>query len=351
MGENRFVNPISTRNRVLQFSALSVATEPLLVDSMLERSPVSQALTAVLISVVVLLTVGATVWFVEFVDDALGHGPLPSGLDLRNGYILTIATALLGIAAGGVMIVGVRQAKYFTPQFAWLVYVIVLAPLLLVLLVPLQRFEREVVAGLPLFLMGTAGRSVVAVAFGALLLGALDLRRILPRMVHESARPVARVPGTTPVHGLPGRFTPNAWRSLSFMQEEAQRFDHAYMGTEHLLLGLLRDPGSQASRVVVNLGGELASIKSQLEGVIGRRGSLFTGTSGLTRRCQRVIEGASRVARTAGERTVSTGHLLYALVEQPEDVTAQMLESTGVTAERVSSELRHLGPETEERSG
>ena len=316
---------------------------------MAERSPVSQVLAAVLISALVLLTVGVTVWFVELVDDALGHGPLHSGLTPRNTYILTIATALLGMAAGGAMIVGVRQAKYFTPQFAWLVYVIVLVPLLLLLLTPLERFGREVVAGLPTFLLGIAGRSVVTVALGALLLGALDLRRILPRMVHESARPVPVVPGTSVVRGLPGRFTSHAWRSLSFMQEEAQRFDHAYMGTEHLLLGLLRNPQSQASRVIVNLGAELANIKSQLEGVIGRRGSLFTGTSGLTRRCQRVIEGASRVARTSGERTVGTGHLLYALVEQPEDMAAQLLESAGITAERVGSELRHLGPETEER--
>ena len=317
---------------------------------MVERSPVKQAMSAVLISFIVLAVIAAATWFVTRTVDALGTGPLPSTLPARNAYILTIATGLLSVATGGVTLLGVRQAKFFTPQFAWLVYVIVSVPLVLLLLTPLQRFDHPTFLGLPTFLMSAAGRAVVAVAVGALLLGSLDLRRIVPGLVHESARPVPLVPGTTVVRGLPGRFTSNAWRALSFMQEEAQRFDHAYMGTEHLLLGLLREPDSQASRVIVNLGVDLAAVKTQLEGVIGRRGSLYTGTSGLTRRCQRVIEGASRVARTDGERTVSTGHLLQALVEQSEDVAAQLLDSAGVTAQRVSAELHHLGPETEEKT-
>ena len=317
---------------------------------MVERSPVKQAMSAVLISFIVLAVIAAATWFVTRTVDALGTGPLPSTLPARNAYILTIATGLLSVATGGVTLLGVRQAKFFTPQFAWLVYVIVSLPLVLLLLTPLQRFDHPTFLGLPEFLMSAAGRAVVSVAVGALLLGSLDLRRIVPGLVHESARPVPLVPGTTVVRGLPGRFTSNAWRALSFMQEEAQRFDHAYMGTEHLLLGLLRDPEAQASRVIVNLGVDLAAVKTQLEGVIGRRGSLYTGTSGLTRRCQRVIEGASRVARTDGERTVSTGHLLQALVEQSEDVAAQLLDSAGVTAQRVSAELHHLGPEKDEQT-
>jgi ATP-dependent Clp protease ATP-binding subunit ClpC len=131
------------------------------------------------------------------------------------------------------------------------------------------------------------------------------------------------------------------------MQEEAQRFEHAYMGTEHLLLGLLHDVRSHAARLVVNLGADPANVKREIESVIGRRGSLFTGTTGMTRRCQRVIEQAARVARSSGQRTVGTGHLLQSLVEQPEDAAGQLLESWGISADRVSAELRHMGPESE----
>ena len=315
---------------------------------MQERSLVWQAIGALLISLIVLGTVGATVWFANRVDAVLlgSSPPLPSGVRPLNAYILTLLLALATVLAGAVTLVGIRQAKYFTRQFAWVVYVVVALPLAIVLLTPLQLGGHDSFLGVPSWLVSAEGRGVIGVALGALFLGALDLRRVVPRLVLESARPTPRV-SSTAVRGLPGRFTPNAWRALSFMQEEAQRFEHAYMGTEHLLLGLLRDGRSQATRVLINLGAEPPSIKSQLEGVIGRRGSLFTGGTGMTRRCQRVIESAARLARSSGQRTVGTGHLLQALVESPEDVAGQLLDGLGVTGDRVGAELRHLGPEGE----
>ena len=81
--------------------------------------------------------------------------------------------------------------------------------------------------------------------------------------------------------------------------------------------------------------------------MIGRRGSLVTGGSGMTRKCTRVIEGSARIARASGQRVVSTGHLLQSLVESPDDVAGQMLDGLGVNMDRVDAELRHLGPETE----
>ena len=195
---------------------------------------------------------------------------------------------------------------------------------------------------------------VVAVSLGALFIGGIDLRKAMPGLVLESAAPPAPRAsagggggGGATVRGLTGRFTPNAWRALSAMQEEAQRFEHGYMGTEHLLLGILRDLRSQATRAIVNLGAEPGGMRAQLEGVIGRRGALSAGGSGMTPRCQRVIEGAARLARQSGQRTVSTGLLLQSLADSPEDVAGQLLESSGITADRVSQELRHLGPEAE----
>ena len=311
-----------------------------------ERSPVWQAVRAVFISAIVLSVVLAAAWLIDMADGRLGHGPLPSGIDPSAVRLFTLMIAGAGLAAGGVMLLGVRQAKYFTPKFAWIVYVLVGLPLIVLLFVPLQRFGTDAFGGLPGFLVSVPERTVVGVALGALILGSIDLRRVVPALVDQSAR-VPRGVATTAVRGLPGRFTPNAWRAFSFMQEEATRFEHAYMGTEHLLLGLLRDGRCQASLVIVNLGARPSAIKSQLESIIGRRGSLYTGASGMTRRCQRVIEAAARLARTSGQRTVGTGHLLNALVEQPEDVAGQLLESSGVTADRVASELKHLGPEAE----
>ena len=315
---------------------------------MQERSLIWQAIGALLIILIVLGVVGGTVWFIHRVDVALlgSSPPLPSGVQPLNAYILTVIVAITTILSGAVILVGIRQAKYFTRQFAWVVYVIVGVPLALALFTPLQLGGHSAFFGLPDWMVAAEGHGVIGVALGALFLGALDLRRVVPRLVLESARPAPRVSATA-VRGLPGRFTPNAWRALSFMQEEALRFEHAYMGTEHLLLGLLRDARSQATKVLINLGAEPSSIKSQLEGVIGRRGSLFTGGTGMTRRCQRVIESAARLARSSGQRTVGTGHLIQALVESPDDVAGQLLDGLGVTADRVGAELRHMGPEAE----
>jgi hypothetical protein len=313
---------------------------------MSDKSTIWQIVNALLIAIIVLALVGTASWFVQRADDALGHGPLPSGLAPTNAYVLTLVTAVLGLLTGGAVAIGMRQVKFITREFAWIVYVLVALPLLALLFTPLQRFGHEAFAGLPSWLVGMSARTVIAVALGSVLIGAIDLRRVLPGMVQESARALPRVDGTA-MRGLPGRFTPNAWRALSFMQEEAQRFGHTYIGTEHLLLGLLRDARSQASRVLVTLGAEPSSLKGQLEGVIGRRGSLYTGATGMTRRCQRVIESSARIARSGGERLVSTGHLLQAMAEQPEDVAGQMLETASITADKVGTELRHLGPEVE----
>ena len=315
---------------------------------MQERSLRWQAVAALGISLVVLTVVIVTSWFVFRVDGVLlgSSPPLPSGVQPLNAYILTILTAVLGLLSGGAVMVGVRQGKYFTRQFAWAIYAMVALPLFALLLAPLQRGGQDAFFGLPAWLVSVESRTVISVALGALFLGSLDLRRITPGLVLASSRPAPRASNTA-VRGLPGRFTPDAWRALSYMQEEAQRFEHAYMGTEHLLLGLLRDSKSHATRILLNLGADPGSIKTQLEGVIGRRGSLFTGGTGMTPRCQRVIEGAARLARSDGQRTVGTGHLLQALVETPDDVAGQLLDGLGVSSERVGAELRHLGPEIE----
>jgi ATP-dependent Clp protease ATP-binding subunit ClpC len=134
------------------------------------------------------------------------------------------------------------------------------------------------------------------------------------------------------------------------MQEEAKRFEHAFMGTEHLLLAMAREPQSLAAKCLVNLGADLEEVLIQVERVLGRRGALYTGAGGLTTRCQRVIEQAAQLARESDNRTVGTGHLLRGLVAEPEDAASQLLDRMGVTAARVAKELERLGYDTEEAS-
>ena len=315
---------------------------------MAERSNLWQAIIALVISTAMLGFLTLAAWFIERSDNLFGHGPLPSGLDPRGAYVLTLLSSLFAVLAGGITLLGVRQAKYFTRRFAWLIYLVVGVPALLLLFAPITRHGSDHFAGLPEYLSGIPGHILFATALGALFIGGVDLRSLVPsRWLLSGARPgAARTPAGL-VQGLPGRLTSQAWRVLSVMQEEARRFEHAYMGTEHLLLGLVREEQSVGARALANLGVDLDSLRTQVQGVIGRRGSLYTGTTGITRRCQRIIESAARSARTEGQRLVGTGHLLQSLVDQTDDAAADLLRNLNVTSDRVSAELKRLGPETE----
>ena len=308
-----------------------------------------QLALVLLFTIVVWSLVLLAAWFADNADDSLGHGPLPTGITTVNAYFLTLLSGLTGLVVGGVMIVGVRGSAYYARRYSWLVYVLVVAPLVAILFVPLQRFGSDPFLGLPSSLVGAPGRMVVASSLGALLLGMAGLRLLFKAPPDEgaSAALTQRAAGGTVSRDVPGRFTALAWRALSFMQEEAKRFEQSTMGTEHLLLGVLSDSRSQASRIVVELGVDPSALKREIEGIISRRGALLSSSSSMTQRCQRVIERAVRISRNAGLRTVGTGHLLHALVESRDDVAGQLLESAGVTPDRVAVAMRQMPAEAD----
>ena len=135
---------------------------------------------------------------------------------------------------------------------------------------------------------------------------------------------------------------------LEDAQQRAVTMRDDYTSTEHLLLGIARERQALAAKALVNLGVDLETVRTQMEAMVGRRGSLYTGGGGLTRRCQRVIEYSARLARGSGRRTVGTGHLLHSLMTDPEDAAGQLLEGMGVNANRVEEELQRLGYDLEE---
>ncbi len=89
------------------------------------------------------------------------------------------------------------------------------------------------------------------------------------------------------------KFTERARKVLQLAQEEAQRFNHNYIGTEHLLLGLVREGDGVAAKVLANLGVELNKVRSAVEFIIGRGDRTVAGDIGLTPRAKKVIELAS----------------------------------------------------------
>ncbi len=151
------------------------------------------------------------------------------------------------------------------------------------------------------------------------------------------------------------KFTERARRVLTLAQEEAQRFNHNYIGTEHLLLGLVREGDGIAAKVLANLGVELSKVRSAVEFIIGRGDRAVLGEIGLTPRAKKVIELSVDEARRLNHHYIGTEHLLLGLVREGEGIAAGVLESLGVNLERVRAEttrvLSQTTPQTAAASG
>ena len=151
------------------------------------------------------------------------------------------------------------------------------------------------------------------------------------------------------------KFTERAKKVLVYAQDEATRFNHNYIGTEHLLLGLLREGDGIAAKVLGNLGVELNKVRSAVEFIIGRGERMVVGDINLTPRAKRVIELAVEEARRLGHNYIGTEHLLLGLVREGEGIAAGVLESLGVNLDKVRAQVvqvvSHGATETQQRSG
>ena len=146
------------------------------------------------------------------------------------------------------------------------------------------------------------------------------------------------------------KFSERARRVLSLAQEEAQRFNHNYIGTEHILLGLVRETEGVAARVLSNLGVELSKVRSAVEFIIGRGEKSIPGEIGLTPRAKKVIELAVDEARRLNHSYIGTEHLLIGLLREGEGVAAGVLESLSVTLEKIRGETNRILSQTMSQS-
>src|SRR5437016_2283811 len=134
------------------------------------------------------------------------------------------------------------------------------------------------------------------------------------------------------------RFTKRARHVLALAQEEAQRFQHNYIGTEHLLLGLVREGEGVAAQVLSNLGVDVNQLRHAVEAIIGRGDRIVLGEIGITPRAKKVIELAADEARRLNHRFIGTEHLLLGLIREGEGIAAGVLESLGIQLEQVRTE-------------
>ena len=138
------------------------------------------------------------------------------------------------------------------------------------------------------------------------------------------------------------RFTERAKKVLTLAQEEAERSHHSYIGTEHLLLGLLREGEGLAAKVLGNLGVEIGKVRQTIESVLGRNERIIIQQIIPTSRVKKVIEISFEEARRMGHNYVGTEHLLLGLLIEGEGIAAHVLEDLGANLEKVRAEIERL---------
>jgi ATP-dependent Clp protease ATP-binding subunit ClpA len=157
-----------------------------------------------------------------------------------------------------------------------------------------------------------------------------------PTSQPPAAPQVARRAQDAATHGEHlARFDERARKVLSLAQEEAQRFNHNYIGTEHLLLGLVREGDGTGARVLQSLGVELNKVRSAVEFIVGRGDRIVLGEIGLTPRSKKVIELAVDEADRLNHNYIGTEHLLLGMIREGEGIAAGVLMSLGVSLEQV----------------
>ena len=136
-----------------------------------------------------------------------------------------------------------------------------------------------------------------------------------------------------------GRFTERAQRALIYGQEEARNLGHNYVGTEHLLLGLLKEGEGAAALVLKGLGIDIHKVREQVENLVGKGNYNFTEGFGYTPRTKRVMELSFYEARNLGHNYVGTEHLLLSLIREGEGVASRILKDSGVDLQNARDQI------------
>jgi len=143
------------------------------------------------------------------------------------------------------------------------------------------------------------------------------------------------------------RFTDRAAKIMQLANQEAQRFNHEYIGTEHILLGLVKEGSGVASNVLRNLDIDLRKIRLEVEKMVGSGPDMITmGKLPRTPGAKRVVELAIESANALGTNYVGTEHLLLGLIGESEGIAFQVLQKLGATNDKVIAEWESLMGQT-----
>jgi ATP-dependent Clp protease ATP-binding subunit ClpC len=136
------------------------------------------------------------------------------------------------------------------------------------------------------------------------------------------------------------RFTERARQVVVLAQDEARALKHNYIGTEHILLGLLREEEGLAARVLESLDITVEEVRAQVARIVGQGDEVTTGQIPFTPRAKKVLDLSLREALSLGHNHIGTEHILLGLARENEGVAAQILLDFGVDAETIRKEMK-----------
>src|SRR5918996_3407186 len=138
------------------------------------------------------------------------------------------------------------------------------------------------------------------------------------------------------------RFTERARQVVVLAQDEARLLKHNYIGTEHILLGLLREEEGLAARVLETLGITVEEVRAQVARIVGSGDEVTTGQIPFTPRAKKVLELSLREALGLGHNYIGTEHVLLGLIREGEGVAARVLVGLGADLDRVRRQVIQL---------
>ncbi|MEP6852706.1 MAG: Clp protease N-terminal domain-containing protein, partial [bacterium] len=149
------------------------------------------------------------------------------------------------------------------------------------------------------------------------------------------------------------RFTDRARRVVVLAQEEARMLNHNYIGTEHILLGLIHEGEGVAAKALESLGISLEAVRQQVEEIIGQGQQAPSGHIPFTPRAKKVLELSLREALQLGHNYIGTEHILLGLIREGEGVAAQVLVKLGADLNKVRQQVIQLlnGYQSKEPAG
>ena len=245
---------------------------------------------------------------------------------------------------------------------------------------PLRRGNQQVALAAMLQFLALNGQEMdpdppgpVAALVAELSTGTIDIKTVADQLasrLRPAGRPAAsakeaQMPGRpvslamriknatmrTQPKGMFQRFTDRARRAVHLAQEEARLLRHNYVGTEHLLLGLLYEGEGVAAKTLGSLGISLEAVRAQVEQIIGHGPTTPTGHIPFTPRAKKVLELSLREALQLGHHYIGTEHLLLGLLREGEGVAAQVLARLGADHARVREAVLELLTHQPERAG